>query len=398
MRLPWIYTPLEYIEGDGTCSIYTGFVPKTNDLRLRVDFAYTNTRGSYAIAGGARSIRSGGGYVGSIACYFLSYSASYGNMSVRVGEKVYSNAFQVNVNTRYVLDVEALDGGATASLGGKTVTLEGVGNLNHTYGVYLFCDATNTGTRAPAKMWSAQIWADGELVRDMVPVRRNDGLVGMYDLVTETMMSNQGTGTFTAGPQAISLPQLVTDRTEEDAAYTEALYQRLADPDLPEAERGALLQELLTSETVDKGTYNAEDLNRVETATMMLREDISRLPAVLEDRANALELDWDPLYDPDLTPPTLTGKTDWTVQGLPGTSDMARYLGNVRTLGETLNVQNPALPASMDDLTVQGANAIEEALEADYEALEDRLAEKTAIIQAAADTVLRSGKAWAAMR
>jgi len=46
-----------------------------------------------------------------------------------------------------------------------------------------------------------KIYEDGTLVRDFVPVKRiYDGTIGLYDKVNETFYTNQGTGTFIAGP------------------------------------------------------------------------------------------------------------------------------------------------------------------------------------------------------
>jgi hypothetical protein len=46
-----------------------------------------------------------------------------------------------------------------------------------------------------------KIYDNGTLVRDMVPARRNsDGVLGMYDTVTNTFFTNAGTGEFIAGP------------------------------------------------------------------------------------------------------------------------------------------------------------------------------------------------------
>ena len=46
-----------------------------------------------------------------------------------------------------------------------------------------------------------QLKKDGDTIRDMVSVKRNsDGVVGMYDTVSNTFYTNAGSGTFIAGP------------------------------------------------------------------------------------------------------------------------------------------------------------------------------------------------------
>ena len=59
------------------------------------------------------------------------------------------------------------------------------------------------------KIWYVKIWTGNMLVRDFVPVRRNsDGVLGMYDTVTNAFFTNAGTGTFIAGP-AVAQPATV---------------------------------------------------------------------------------------------------------------------------------------------------------------------------------------------
>lgn len=120
--------------------------------------------------------------------------------------------------------------------------------------------------------------------------------------------------------------------------------------------RIAISSELITDRTktdalmgTDKGRYSARDLNRVERAVRYL---LVLAPKV--DAARDLET-----------------KTDW---GLPGSFDpqtwptvgqMERYLGNVACLCAAVGIEAD-LPASMDQLTWEGANQIEEALLAVY--------------------------------
>lgn len=45
--------------------------------------------------------------------------------------------------------------------------------------------------------------ANGSLIRNYIPVKHQNGTVGMYDYITGTFFTNSGTGTFTAGPEII---------------------------------------------------------------------------------------------------------------------------------------------------------------------------------------------------
>ena len=87
-----------------------------------------------------------------------------------------------------------------------------VNNLNSDVGtidvepndtVRLLCSAS--GSRwFPGNVWYLQLLGrNGEFLLNAIPVRRDsDGLVGFYDLVSGQMLTNSGTGTFIAGPDA----------------------------------------------------------------------------------------------------------------------------------------------------------------------------------------------------
>lgn len=104
-----------------------------------------------------------------------------------------------------------------------------------------------------------------------------------------------------------------------------------------------------------KGFYNVSDINRVET--------------------NVLEL-YNELKSFGVDVPTLTIKTDWQ-EFNPSTAYMAitddmwftssqaeRYLTNIHKLAIILMIQDKVdLPSSMHNLTFEGANNIEKALE-----------------------------------
>ena len=93
-----------------------------------------------------------------------------------------------------------------------------------------------------------------------------------------------------------------------------------------------------------KGYYNSEDLNRVGSAMVYLR-----------DRLN------DNGYNINIEPETV-----WTVSDIPTQSDMVYYLGCLGTLKAVLPLPpgTPDAPETMENLTFTGANNIEKILEA----------------------------------
>ena len=87
-----------------------------------------------------------------------------------------------------------------------------------------------------------------------------------------------------------------------------------------------------------KGAYNYSDLNRVERA--------------VEEISDGLELG-------------LVTKTDWNMWDIPTQSEMDRYLSNIITIRDYFSIETE-IPASMSNLTYEGANNIEKILFAAY--------------------------------
>lgn len=149
---------------------------------------------------------------------------------------------------------------------------------------------------------------------------------------------------------------LVTDRTESDVAYAKMLSGKGLNG-MSNTEKAEWLSGL-------KGAYNASDLNRVETAVAYLAEMLRTLPGILKEYAASKGVAWDAFFDVPYDPLTydLTTKIDWSINDVPTFVQMERYLSNVVILREALSLDTTDLPGSMDNLTIDGANAIEKAL------------------------------------
>lgn len=127
---------------------------------------------------------------------------------------------------------------------------------------------------------------------------------------------------------------LVTDRTESDAAYVKLLSGKGLGG-MSDAEKAEWLSGL-------KGSYNAPDLNRVESA-------VDYVAGRLQSFGNAVEV-----YP----------KKCWTTKDAPTVSAMKRYLNDVSALRAVLAVlpTTPEVPPDMDGLTYTEANDIEQIL------------------------------------
>lgn len=138
---------------------------------------------------------------------------------------------------------------------------------------------------------------------------------------------------------------------------------------------------VIGGEAVVKGAYNYTDLNRVEGAVAYLlgylQDLLDELDAYLENYNVAA----DPLFDMSYTVPTLVTKTNWAADEFFTGTDCERYLENVATLRDTVNIIGaPELPTTMNSFTYISANAIEQMLVMIEEQSAARLAAKKEII------------------
>lgn len=127
---------------------------------------------------------------------------------------------------------------------------------------------------------------------------------------------------------------LITDRTKADVDEARALLKILWE-DMTADQRAQYRAGL-------KGVYQASDLNRVGAAV-----------AELQGRFHALG------YAVSVEP-----RTDWTNDRLPTPEELERYLDDLRALRAVLTAPEdlPAVPESMEKLTYEAANDIEQLL------------------------------------
>lgn len=150
---------------------------------------------------------------------------------------------------------------------------------------------------------------------------------------------------------------LITDRRQADLLRAKAL-AKIGYANMTAEERAEW-------DTALKGAYNASDFNRVEGAVETLLEVLLQLPDDLRDFAEFFGVAWDTFFDVPYSPSVLSleTKTDWTREDIPDKASLNRYLGNVATLRSIMEYETDELPDSMEGLTIDGANAIEKALE-----------------------------------
>lgn len=153
-------------------------------------------------------------------------------------------------------------------------------------------------------------------------------------VVALTLINDLGTTTNTSFTLYYGVLNLITDRTERDVERWRVLhtkgYAALSKEEKAEWDAGM------------KGAYNAEDMNRVESAVGFIANRLGELGIYVA---------------PEVHP-------EWHVGDQPTIDDMIRYCDNIALLRETLPLYSttPAAPRTSQRLDYLMANAIEQIL------------------------------------
>lgn len=182
--LPSGYTKLDYIESSGTQYIDTGFKPNQN-TRCVIDIE--NLSSAQAAFFGARVSQTAASFT------YFSLTATTGRSDY--GSSKQSMSFTSTVG-RYTVDQNknvCIANGVTATGTANTFQL--------TYNLYLMAvnQAGAAIQNAKMKMYSAKIYDNRTLVRDLIPCKNASGTIGLWDNVNSVFYANAGTGTFSTG-------------------------------------------------------------------------------------------------------------------------------------------------------------------------------------------------------
>lgn len=194
--LPGGYKAVEWIRSSGTQYIDTGFKPNTTtraDLRFEVESAPTIWEPVFSSRQSSSAKK-----------FYIVFNKDAKKWSCNIA-----------ATTAYEPSSPAVVGEHFFSINKTTFTLDGVSEtvsatpFDKTYNAYIF-SINNNGTplnqgksSLKTKLYSLKIWDDGTLVREFVPCVNKDGEAGLYDITPgaeKKFYSNDGTGTFEAGP------------------------------------------------------------------------------------------------------------------------------------------------------------------------------------------------------
>lgn len=166
-KLPNTYRKLEYIQSSGKQYIDTGVIVK-DITEIKVDFQ---------------------------AVTILFGENQYASAWVD-----YSNHIQIGISGNTFIDSGGVTYSQTSSVTARTQAVGvpvGTANLH----LYLFAQSESIGALhyGSGRIFSCQITTANGLVRNFVPCKNPDGVIGMYDVVNDEFYQNSGSDTFIAG-------------------------------------------------------------------------------------------------------------------------------------------------------------------------------------------------------
>ncbi len=405
------YVKLEYIESSGTQYVDTGFKPNQNTgVLIDVDFL---AQSSYptALLGGRNADSS---RTGSFSMWLITatqFQTDFGSEAIKA-DIVPAGRFLIFKN-KAVTTINDQQFTNTAT----TFQTE------YSLGLFTQIDPGGPDNRFTAcKLYSCQIYDNGVLIRDYIPMCHSSGVVGLWDAVNEHFYSSGSATNFIAGPEASVVPKapanfnvvsaveteitLSWDESEKAVGYR--LYRNNAIlADTNEREFAVSVDPFISTDfSVSAYNENGEsgkaftsyfcapnnplyylvtdreqaDVTRVKELAEKIRtqkatqEDINEWNSrSLKGSYNATDLNRVGYamqfianefqrfgYNVSVSP-----KLDWSENEVPRPSDIALYLFDLSVLRAALNVmaKTPGVPLDAEKFTYTEANNIEKILE-----------------------------------
>lgn len=174
------HTELESLSVDGNCYFNTEILPDQN----------TNTETKLYIKSGTMYI-----------CGARDNNYKYGYTVTDNFYAVRGGVSSAAKNALYWEDVWVIkQNRATATFGNNTVNLDEVGNFVLTSPFYIGCMSKNgeaAGAGLKGKIYYSKIYSGGNLVADMIPVKKSDRTLCLYDRIRNKYIYKSGTGMIT---------------------------------------------------------------------------------------------------------------------------------------------------------------------------------------------------------
>lgn len=217
--LPDAYKQVEYLRSTSNAAILTRVYP-SNKMRIRIDGMAITTNSLF----GANTDMGLDGYSLEGGKYRV-YRAAASVNHPAAG----SNLTNYSVGVRHVFD---LDGVHFYVDGALAHTFDADRVVTGAEQIALFGRSYNGGMQdtGTVQIYSAEIWDDGEILRDYVPcVRLSDDAAGMYDMVFGAFFGSHSTAEFMPGPEVepireVNLESLNTFSVRYEVLRNKAVY------------------------------------------------------------------------------------------------------------------------------------------------------------------------------
>lgn len=201
-NLPSGFTQIEYINNNGTAWLDLGMPIGSSDV-LTFDIAWNTFQlspffGAYNSNGSYSTKSFLGTYVFNNQGFCF-----YSNANAPIG------SYELKPTVRAMLKWNGVD--AKPTLNGSEIGSANPPHNNFIPNVNAYLFTRNQGGVAGSiddiTLYGFKVERNGATVMNLIPARRNsDNVLGMYDTVTGTFLTNAGTGDFTAGPDVVPTP------------------------------------------------------------------------------------------------------------------------------------------------------------------------------------------------
>lgn len=197
--LPAGFTKLAYIQSSGAQYIDTN-VSAPEGFRITCDVEFTSLHNTLNMLFGSHDTASP---------YYRNFLAVTSGGKWEIGAYNPYDFGTAAINTRYAIDVCTISGAIGCSINGIDQIVDSsiaASTVRSSRTIYVFgLNYTDGLFPSNMKLYGLKMYLDADgsnLVRDFVPCIKDDGTVGLYDLVTQAFFGNAGTGIFTGSEVA----------------------------------------------------------------------------------------------------------------------------------------------------------------------------------------------------
>lgn len=196
------YTELEYIQSTGTQCIDTGIYSK-NTIGFDIKASMTSYNAYDAFMFGGTNYADGS----NDQVYLRFRPDADGGINYTIPSSTNNNnrvVYYTSMPYNTATNITFINGVATQD--GENVAIDNynVRTFTSSYTMHIFAkhDASGIGYFFTGKLYHCKLYDGQTLVRDLIPVKRKgDNNICLYDKVSETFFTNEGTGVFIAGPE-----------------------------------------------------------------------------------------------------------------------------------------------------------------------------------------------------